>query len=195
MNLLRRLSFNIWYFGRPPWDTGISPPELLGYIDSHPPGRALDLGCGTGTNVITLAQHGWAVVGIDFALPAIRIARRKAQQAGLQAQFYTRDVTRLENIPAPFDLILDIGCFHGLSSISRQTYVNNLRRYLAPQGDLLIYAFLNPDNRADALGLSSTDLEAFNQHFLMIERRDGTERNRHPSAWFTFQNNPIPMKA
>src|SRR5689334_21905005 len=52
--MLRRLSFNLWYFRNPPWDSGISPPELLEFIQTHPAGKAIDLGCGTGTNVITL---------------------------------------------------------------------------------------------------------------------------------------------
>lgn len=39
---------------RPPWDTGITPPEVVATFAEGdlPPGPALDLGCGTGTNVI-----------------------------------------------------------------------------------------------------------------------------------------------
>ena len=62
-NLLRRFLFHYWYFGQPPWDTGVSPPELLDFIQNHKPGRAIDIGCGTGTNVITLANAGWNVTG------------------------------------------------------------------------------------------------------------------------------------
>ncbi|HZD55845.1 MAG TPA: class I SAM-dependent methyltransferase, partial [Anaerolineales bacterium] len=71
MKILRRIFFNLWYYREPPWDTGISPPELLAFIESHPAGQALDLGCGTGTNVITLARNGWQVTGVDFAPRAI----------------------------------------------------------------------------------------------------------------------------
>lgn len=37
------------------------------FIAGTPPGKALGFGCGTGTNAITLARHGWQVTGVDFA--------------------------------------------------------------------------------------------------------------------------------
>ena len=77
-NLFRRFLFHYWYFRQPPWDTGISPPELLEFIQNHRAGRAIDIGCGTGTNVITLAQAGWDVTGVDFAPRAIKLAQQKA---------------------------------------------------------------------------------------------------------------------
>ena len=46
-----------------PWDTQVTPPEVMEFIARTPPGKALDLGCGTGTNAITLARHGWQVDG------------------------------------------------------------------------------------------------------------------------------------
>src|SRR5881296_1344749 len=49
---------------RPPWDTGITPPEVERFVASHAPGRAIDLGCGTGTNAVYLARHGWSAVGV-----------------------------------------------------------------------------------------------------------------------------------
>ncbi len=83
------------YFRQPPWDTGISPPELLEFIQTHSPGRAIDLGCGTGTNVITLVNAGWDVTGIDFAPRALKIARQKLNQAGIRANLFLRDATKL----------------------------------------------------------------------------------------------------
>src|SRR5271157_1705061 len=114
MNFLRRINFNFWYFSRPPWDSGISPPELFDFISKHPAGRAIDLGCGTGTNIITLAQYGWQVVGIDFAPRAIQIAKRKIKNSNIQAGLRVSDATQLNGIDGPFDLALDMGCFHGI---------------------------------------------------------------------------------
>ena len=63
-----------YWRGTTPWDTNITPPEVKEFIAAAPPGKALDLGCGTGTNAITLAQHGWQATGVDFAPKAIRTA-------------------------------------------------------------------------------------------------------------------------
>ena len=125
MSFLRRLNFNFRYFRKTPWDIGISPPELLEFICQHKAGRAIDLGCGTGTNVITLARAGWQVSGIDFASRAIQIVKRKSKDAGIRAQFFVGDVTNFK-IDQPFDLALDMGCFHGLDN--RAAYLNQLTR-------------------------------------------------------------------
>lgn len=39
----------------------------------------LDIGCGTGTNCLMLALHGWQTIGIDFSPIAIKTAKHKAQ--------------------------------------------------------------------------------------------------------------------
>src|SRR5512142_1701758 len=124
--LFRRLLFHYWYFGQPPWDTGVSPPELLEFITAHRPGRAIDIGCGTGTNVVTLAQAGWKVTGVDFAPRAIKLARRKVIQAGLQAELSVNDATRLEGIKGSFDFAFDLGCFHTIPAASRDKYLEQL---------------------------------------------------------------------
>lgn len=187
MKFLRRLFFNLWYFLKPPWDTGISPPELISFIESQPPGRALDLGCGTGTNVITLAKHGWEVIGVDFAASAIHIARRKAQQACVQVDLRVADVTKLEAVSGPFELILDMGCFHGLSQQGKRDYISSLERLLAPGGTYLMYGFFK--HREDSgPGLVITDIDRLEENFRLVDRQDGTERGIRPSAWFKFQN-------
>lgn len=185
MSLFRKLFFNLFYLRRPPWDTGVSPPELLAFIAAHPPGRALDLGCGTGTNVITLAQAGWQTTGVDFVGKAIRLARRKARAAGVPADFRTGDVTELDGISGPFDLILDIGCFHSLTEAGRQRYAANLERLLAQDGTYLMYGFFKAPGEGGT-GLSDADLALFEKHFTLQDRQDGFNRGQAASAWFTY---------
>jgi SAM-dependent methyltransferase len=195
-NLLRKWTFNLWYARRPPWDTGISPPELMAFLRDwsikHPaPGRALDLGCGTGTNVITLAKHGWKVTGVDFARLAVQAARRKARQAGVQIDLQVGDVTDLRQVSGPFDLVLDLGCFHSLSPQGREKYIQNLERLLAPAGVYLVYAFFKmPGESGPRIlpGLLEEDLNAFKPSFTLVERQDGTERGQRPSAWLKFEH-------
>jgi cyclopropane fatty-acyl-phospholipid synthase-like methyltransferase len=184
--MFRKLFFNIQYLKHPPWDTGISPPELIHFMDGHQPGRALDLGCGTGTNAIALARRGWQVTGVDFARGALRTARSKAKNAGLQIDFQIADVSRLPGISGPFDLILDIGCFHSLPSNAKKRYLVNLDNLLSASGSYMLYAFLCPPGQ-QGTGVLQTDLDALMSQFQMVFRQDGTERGLRASAWFIFE--------
>jgi cyclopropane fatty-acyl-phospholipid synthase-like methyltransferase len=184
--MLRRLFYTLWYYRKPPWDTGITPPELLAFINNNPPGRALDLGCGTGTNSIELANHGWQVVGVDFIARAIRQARKKARHLGIKVEFFIDDVTRLEQISGNFDLVLDIGCFHSLPQNKKFVYAQNLKRLLAPSGTYLLYGFVGKADESDS-GITSNDLELILNSVSLLDRDDGTERGLRPSAWFTFK--------
>ena len=173
MNLLRRIHFNIWYFMRPPWDSGISPPELFEFISSHPAGRAIDLGCGTGTNIITLTQSGWQVTGIDFAPRAIQIAKRKIKEANIQADVRVGDATKLNDIDGPFDLALDLGCFHGIEK--REDYLTQLKRVLASNGYWLMYGYFKTPQFGH--GLDAADIELIQaQGFHLLSRKDGVDR-------------------
>jgi cyclopropane fatty-acyl-phospholipid synthase-like methyltransferase len=187
-NLLRRLSFNFWYYRQPPWDTGISPPELLEFIKSHAPGRAIDLGCGTGTNLVTLARAGWKVTGVDFAAHAITLARRKLKQAGVQAELQVSDVTVLHGIHGPFDLAFDLGCFHGISTDGRTHYIEQLDRILAPGGYWLMYGSLTSENEHASHGLTEAEIKSISSRLALRSRRDGSDTHRGwASAWFLFQ--------
>jgi 2-polyprenyl-3-methyl-5-hydroxy-6-metoxy-1,4-benzoquinol methylase len=77
--MMQRWFFELRYlFRRTPWDTGITPPEVVAFLDRTPPGRALDLGGGTGTNAVEMARRGWEVTAIDFSSRAVLAARRRA---------------------------------------------------------------------------------------------------------------------
>jgi 2-polyprenyl-3-methyl-5-hydroxy-6-metoxy-1,4-benzoquinol methylase len=75
-----KIFYDAWYrFGTPPW-VGPARSELVGLFESGAlsPGRALDLGCGTGDNAVFLARHGFNVTAVDFAPAAIAAGRAKA---------------------------------------------------------------------------------------------------------------------
>jgi cyclopropane fatty-acyl-phospholipid synthase-like methyltransferase len=182
------LLFNRWYFGKSrPWDTGVSPPELLRHIAAHPPGRALDLGCGTGTNVITLAQHGWRAIGMDFAIKAIAEAKQKAAHENVVVDVRVGDVTRLDGVTGPFDLVLDIGCFHGLPDLGKDAYAARVQPLVATSGTFLLYVQWKVDT-SQRTGIQESDLARF-APLTLVRREDGidTARNR-PSSWLIFQN-------
>jgi len=185
-NILRRLTFSLWYYFNPPWDSGISPPELLDFIENHPLGNAIDIGCGTGTNVITLAKAGWQVTGVDFVPRAIRMAKRKARKARIEAELHVRDASKLTGISGPFDLALDMGCFHSLGD-KRAGYLSELERILAPGGHWLMYGFFNPTADQTHNGLAEADLESIPASIKLVWRQDGFDKGERPSAWFLFR--------
>jgi len=179
----KRLFFRLLYLKRPPWDSGISPPELHAFLESHPPGRALDLGCGTGTNLLTLRQQGWEVTGIDFVPQAIRQARRKARKAGLQVHLIAGDVSNAGLYQGDYDLILDMGCYHTLNPTQRAKYRANIGNHLSPQGTFMLYGFLAEDRA----GISEEDVTAFEQDLLLEKRVNSTDHSGPASAWFWFK--------
>ena len=71
----------MYLFRKTPWDTGITPPEIVAMIEGGKVsiGRALDLGCGTGTNAIYLAQQGFTVTAIDVSRRAVALAKHKTR--------------------------------------------------------------------------------------------------------------------
>jgi SAM-dependent methyltransferase len=184
VNTFRRLTFDLWYLRRPPWDSGVVPPEVEDFIRDNSPGHALDLGCGTGTSSIALARAGWIVTGVDFARRAIRTARQKARRVGLEIDFRVADVLHLPSLPYPYSLVLDIGCFHGLSPSGKTCYLNQLYRLLAPGGIWLIYGFNKPDDSPGS-GLILADLESI--PLKLKRRQDGVDKRDKPSVWLWFK--------
>jgi SAM-dependent methyltransferase len=180
------LRFNLSYFGSPPWDTGITPPELVQFCQDHPAGRALDLGCGTGTNLVYLARAGWQVTGVEFALKAVRLARRKLRVTGLPGTVLQGDAARVTLPSDPFTLILDIGCFHGLPADSRPAYRQQVFDHLAAGGTFLIYLHLNDEiNHRVAVG--EDEITAFQERLALAWRQDSLDRFGRRASWLAFE--------
>jgi SAM-dependent methyltransferase len=137
--------WDLFYVGRAPWDMGGPRPELVRLVESGnlQPGRAIDLGCGTGDNVIYLAQQGFDVIGVEISPRAIGKARRRAQTAGASPTLLVGDVTNLMEADGPFDLVVDNGCLHSLMGReARAAYMKTLLRLTQPGSDYFLRVFI-----------------------------------------------------
>jgi SAM-dependent methyltransferase len=178
---LDRLFYRTTYrFGRPRWDTGEPRPELEALIQSRPPGRALDLGCGTGADAVYLASRGWQVVGIDFAAEAVEKARNRTREEGSDVRFLVGDVSRLRDagVEGPFDLLLDIGCYHAIPAGRRDAYAAEVAAVARPGADLYVAGIADPPVTWRLLGASGVNGDELRKRFgdrfeIAEERRDG----------------------
>jgi SAM-dependent methyltransferase len=181
---VQRIFFRFAYrFGKPRWDTGITPPELVEVVEGPKrlvPGRALDLGCGTGTNALYLAEHGWEAVGVDFIRAAIERARSRARGAARPPRFVLGDVTRLaaHGVQGPFHLAVDIGCFHAIPPPRRDAYAAGLAGAMPPGATFMLFAFahLPAGYLPRAVGAGEAEVrQRLGPWFEVVEARRGEE--------------------
>lgn len=182
----------------PPWDTGIVPPEVRALAEGPqalPPGRALDVGCGTGVSTVYLARRGWRVTGVDWVAAALRQARARARAAGLgraQIRFVRADVGATDFLieHPPVDLWLDIGCLHGLAEEERRRYADHAARLVAAGGLLRLYAWQRQAGTDDPPGLNPEDVASlFGAAFVLVAvvfSRD-TAGEERPAAWYALR--------
>lgn len=128
--------------GNLPWDTGRPSSELQRVVSQNQiqPSRALELGCGTGTNSVWLAQQGFEVTGIDVAPLAVKQAEERARAAGVKARFLVADVLNLPDLDGPFAFFFDRGCYHAVRRSAPQQYAPAIARQLVSGGRGLILA-------------------------------------------------------
>jgi SAM-dependent methyltransferase len=132
--------------GFTPWDTDQVPKELSALIEGPgalPAGRALDLGCGTGTQAVYMAQKNWEVTAIDAVPRPLSRARARANRAGVSVDWILADVARLHRLELEpgFTLFHDRGCFHDLDESQRGAYAAAVDGLAAPGATLLMMAF------------------------------------------------------
>ncbi|MGI8328364.1 class I SAM-dependent methyltransferase [Actinomadura scrupuli] len=179
--------------GKPPWDTDVTPPELVALVEGHgalPPGRALELGCGTGTNAVYLARHGWDVVAVDLIDRAVDQARAKAAAAGKAVRLLCGDATRLDDLdaPGPYDLFFDLSCYCGIPPHRRDAYAAGLTHRAASGARLLMFGY-GPEAFDDPIsGVTADELRARFADWELADATPGT--NPVPTFWFTLRRNP-----
>lgn len=104
-------------------------------------GPVLDAGCGTGENALHLASLGLSVLGVDVAETALAMARAKAADRGIEAEFAAADAFQLERLGRRFEMVLDCGLFHTFDRDERPRYVASLASVTERDGILYVLCF------------------------------------------------------
>lgn len=148
--MVGRYAYDLAYRWWAPWDTVGVRQELRRLLDDdvvdpaqHP--RAMDLGCGTGANVVFLAEQGFRPTGLDFSRVALDKARRRAADAGVSSRcrFIEADLTadELPTSEEPFDLLLDFGSIDDLAPSARPAAARLVAHLARPGARFLFWCF------------------------------------------------------
>ncbi len=112
-------------------------PHLVEALTGHPPGRALDAGCGHGAETLWLAGHGWEVTAVDFSVSALTQGRALAEAAGFSPRvtWLEGDLSSWRPAPGHFDLVLGL---HVHIAGDVDEWVRRMAEGVAPGGQLLL---------------------------------------------------------
>jgi SAM-dependent methyltransferase len=148
--MVGRGAYNLMYRFRAPWESG-PRDELVELVtagrltpDGLAPGRAVDLGCGSGANAIFLAEHGFDVTGVDFSAVGLAKARRAAREVEAPAiRFVEADLTApvIPGVAGPFDLLVDYGTLDDIARARRPLMAAAVRRLSRPGSVFLLWCF------------------------------------------------------
>ena len=145
---------------------------LVGHVKDLKPGRALDLGCGSGGNATWLAERGWKVTGVDFSDAAIEKAKVRAAERGVEVEFVVSDVTAYRP-DGLYDLITSF--YIQLWPDQRARMLSTAAEALAPGGRLL---FVSHDKSCAPAGWSDEDLASLTTPEEVVAELPGLEIER-----------------
>ena len=107
-------------------------------------GRALDIGCGAGTDSIFLAAHGWEVTSLDFVPKALEFTQGRAKEAGVTVTPVVADI--LDWDPGEsFDLVLDHGLLHNMHPGNHAQYRKQILNLMSDTADFVLLHWLKND--------------------------------------------------
>ena len=150
--------------GPAPWDVGRPQPAVVRLAAQGVfAGTVLDAGCGTGENALYVASLGFSVLGVDVAETALAMARAKAGDRGIEAEFAAADALHLERLVRRFDTVLDCGLFHTFNRDERPGYVASLTSVTEHDGTLYVLCFSDDGPNTGPHPVAQEDLRtAFN---------------------------------
>jgi protein-L-isoaspartate O-methyltransferase len=125
-----------------PWDRGTASPQLARWIGEGLIARGTRIavpGCGSGHEVLALAQADSEVVGIDYADAAVALTRERLAAEGMAGTVVQADVLAWRP-EAPLDAVYEQTCFCALHPDHWVAYARQLHAWLKPGGTLLMLA-------------------------------------------------------
>jgi SAM-dependent methyltransferase len=143
-----------------PWEHAHVDQPLARLVEDLPPGRALDVGCGTGRDATFLAGRGWDVTAVDFVPLALERAR---QRPGADAVRWVHgDISAPDTLDLGdgYTLVVDLGCVHGLTTDERARAAGVLTKAAAPGATLLMLAFSPADRGPMPRGADEAEVRA-----------------------------------
>jgi len=170
-----------YWLGVTPWDDMATLPigeQITQLFEREererrsPYGPALELGCGRGTWTIELASRGWEVTGVDIIAKALRHARRRIQEAGIDAHLIQGDMTALRatGVGSGFRFVLDLGAVHGLNDTQHDAAGRKITAVAADDATMVLLAWAPANRGPPPRGMSREELErAFPEWALVSE--------------------------
>jgi methyl halide transferase len=125
-----------------PWDRGAPGPQLQRWVGDGTlvAGQRVAVpGCGSGHDVLALAQAGCQVTGLDYAPAAVALTQQRLAGAGVSATVLQADVLAWQP-PVPLDAVYEQTCWCALHPDHWVAYAAQLHAWLRPGGALLLLA-------------------------------------------------------
>lgn len=122
-------------------NTRADAARVVAAVGLEPDDKILDLCCGQGRHSLEMARLGFRhVTGLDRSRYLIRLARRRAREAGLEVRFREGDARRFALRGGAFDTVMVMGNSFGYFDREEDdlAVLSSIKRVLRPSGNLVI---------------------------------------------------------
>jgi SAM-dependent methyltransferase len=102
--------------------------------------QLVDVGCGTGNAALLAAERGARVLGIDPSERLLELARERAAQRGLSADFEIGEAAALPLADGAADVVVSV--FGAIFAPDARAAVREIARVCSPEGRVVLCAWL-----------------------------------------------------
>lgn len=123
---------------------------FINFLKQEKIGRVLDVGCGSGGQLLDLAKRGYMVFGFDFSPQAIEVAQKRFSEAKFRGDFKVASMQ--EKFPYRdnfFDVVISLRTInHGTLPQIKKT-IKEIKRVLKPSGIVFISSLYVPGRKVN----------------------------------------------